>query len=131
MRQCLSWFVWDITSWSARSFAWKEILLPFRCPVFLAALITESYSLFGLQVYEDTSGLTVGDPVVRKHQALSVELGPGIMETIFDGIQRPLDDIARFACLIFLALFYWVIMRIVFVDLVRIASSPAVWSCHA
>jgi V-type H+-transporting ATPase subunit A len=47
-------------------------------------------------VYEDTSGLTVGDPVVRKHQALSVELGPGIMETIFDGIQRPLDDIAKY-----------------------------------
>jgi V-type H+-transporting ATPase subunit A len=47
-----------------------------------------------IQVYEDTSGLTVGDPVVRKHQALSVELGPGIMDTIFDGIQRPLNDIA-------------------------------------
>ena len=38
---------------------------------------------------------TVGDPVVRKHQALSVELGPGIMDTIFDGIQRPLNDIAN------------------------------------
>lgn len=48
-----------------------------------------------IQVYEDTSGLTVGDPVVRKHQALSVELGPGIMDTIFDGIQRPLNDIAN------------------------------------
>lgn len=48
-----------------------------------------------IQVYEDTSGLTVGDPVLRRHQALSVELGPGIMETIFDGIQRPLDDIAK------------------------------------
>ncbi len=48
-----------------------------------------------IQVYEDTSGLTVGDPVVRKHQALSVELGPGIMDTIFDGIQRPLNDIAQ------------------------------------
>jgi V-type H+-transporting ATPase subunit A len=50
-----------------------------------------------IQVYEDTSGLTVGDPVVRKHQALSVELGPGIMDTIFDGIQRPLYDIANLA----------------------------------
>lgn len=47
-----------------------------------------------IQVYEDTSGLTVGDPIVRKRQALSVELGPGIMDTIFDGIQRPLNDIA-------------------------------------
>merc|ERR1719230_1234514 len=46
-----------------------------------------------IQVYEDTSGLTVGDPVLRKKQPLSVELGPGIMETIFDGIQRPLENI--------------------------------------
>jgi V-type H+-transporting ATPase subunit A len=46
-----------------------------------------------IQVYEDTSGLTVGDPVLRKKQPLSVELGPGIMGTIFDGIQRPLEAI--------------------------------------
>jgi len=46
-----------------------------------------------IQVYEDTSGLTVGDPVLRKKAPLSVELGPGIMETIFDGIQRPLEHI--------------------------------------
>ncbi|CAM9397182.1 unnamed protein product, partial [Sphacelaria rigidula] len=47
-------------------------------------------------VYEDTSGLTVGDPVLRRRQPLSVELGPGIMGTIFDGIQqRPLEDIAE------------------------------------
>jgi len=48
-----------------------------------------------IQVYEDTSGLTVGDPVLRKKQPLSVELGPGIMNGIFDGIQRPLEDIWR------------------------------------
>jgi V-type H+-transporting ATPase subunit A len=46
-----------------------------------------------IQVYEDTSGLTVGDPVLRRKQPLSVELGPGIMGTIFDGIQRPLEHI--------------------------------------
>jgi V-type H+-transporting ATPase subunit A len=46
-----------------------------------------------IQVYEDTSGLTVGDPVLRRKQPLSVELGPGIMGTIFDGIQRPLESI--------------------------------------
>jgi len=46
-----------------------------------------------IQVYEDTSGLTVGDPVLRKKQPLSVELGPGIMGTIFDGIQRPHEHI--------------------------------------
>lgn len=46
-----------------------------------------------IQVYEDTSGVTVGDPVLRTGKPLSVELGPGIMNSIFDGIQRPLKDI--------------------------------------
>jgi len=47
-----------------------------------------------IQVYEETSGLTVGDPVLRTGKPLSVELGPGIMGNIFDGIQRPLMKIA-------------------------------------
>jgi V-type H+-transporting ATPase subunit A len=47
-----------------------------------------------IQVYEETSGLTVGDPVLRTGKPLSVELGPGILGTIFDGIQRPLRSIA-------------------------------------
>ncbi len=47
-----------------------------------------------IQCYEDTSGLTYGDPILRTGNPLSVELGPGILETIFDGIQRPLKDIA-------------------------------------
>lgn len=46
-----------------------------------------------IQVYEETSGVTVGDPVLRTRKPLSVELGPGIMNSIFDGIQRPLRDI--------------------------------------
>merc|ERR1711881_259759 len=46
-----------------------------------------------IQVYEETSGVTVGDPVLRTGKPLSVELGPGIMGAIFDGIQRPLKDI--------------------------------------
>ena len=40
-----------------------------------------------IQCYEDTSGLTVGDAVERTGKPLSVELGPGILGTIFDGIQ--------------------------------------------
>lgn len=48
-----------------------------------------------IQCYEDTSGLTVGDPVLRTGNPLSVELGPGILTTIFDGIQRPLKTIAN------------------------------------
>ena len=47
-----------------------------------------------IQVYEETSGLTVGDPVLKTGQPLSVELGPGILDTIYDGIQRPLQRIA-------------------------------------
>ncbi|KAI8909624.1 ATP synthase alpha/beta family, nucleotide-binding domain-containing protein [Gorgonomyces haynaldii] len=46
-----------------------------------------------IQVYEETSGVTVGDPVLKTGKPLSVELGPGIAESIFDGIQRPLKDI--------------------------------------
>ncbi|KAH8702008.1 ATP synthase alpha/beta family, nucleotide-binding domain-containing protein [Talaromyces proteolyticus] len=48
-----------------------------------------------IQVYEETAGVTVGDPVVRTGLPLSVELGPGLMETIYDGIQRPLKAIAE------------------------------------
>lgn len=46
-----------------------------------------------IQVYEETAGITVGDPVLRTGKPLSVELGPGLMETIYDGIQRPLKSI--------------------------------------
>jgi V/A-type H+/Na+-transporting ATPase subunit A len=46
-----------------------------------------------VQVYEDTSGLTVGEPVVSTGLPLAVELGPGMLNGIFDGIQRPLDKI--------------------------------------
>jgi len=46
-----------------------------------------------VQVYEDTSGLRPGEPVVGTGVPLSVELGPGILRSIYDGIQRPLDKI--------------------------------------
>jgi V-type H+-transporting ATPase subunit A len=48
-----------------------------------------------IQVYEETSGLTVGDPVICTGQPLSVQLGPGVMGRIYDGIQRPLEKIAE------------------------------------
>lgn len=51
--------------------------------------------LASIQCYEETSGLTVGDPVTRTNAPLCVELGPGIMDNIFDGIQRPLGTIAE------------------------------------
>eukprot|EP00669_Euglena_mutabilis_P001100 TRINITY_DN1138_c0_g1_i1.p1 TRINITY_DN1138_c0_g1~~TRINITY_DN1138_c0_g1_i1.p1 ORF type:complete len:265 (+),score=87.54 TRINITY_DN1138_c0_g1_i1:23-796(+) len=48
-----------------------------------------------IQVYEETGGLRVGDPVLRTGQPLSLELGPGCFGGIFDGIQRPLDEIFK------------------------------------
>ncbi|CAD26038.1 VACUOLAR ATP SYNTHASE CATALYTIC SUBUNIT A (67 kDa) [Encephalitozoon cuniculi GB-M1] len=46
-----------------------------------------------IQVYEDTSGLCVGDTIVRTGLPLCAELGPGLFESIYDGIQRPLREI--------------------------------------
>jgi V/A-type H+-transporting ATPase subunit A len=43
-----------------------------------------------IQVYEDTTGLMLGEPVVDTEQPLSVELGPGLLASIYDGVQRPL-----------------------------------------
>ncbi len=47
-----------------------------------------------IQVYEDTTGIGPGEPVYPTGEPLSVELGPGLISSIFDGIQRPLDVIA-------------------------------------
>ncbi len=46
-----------------------------------------------IQVYEETAGLGPGEPVESTGMPLSVELGPGLIGSIYDGIQRPLDDI--------------------------------------
>ncbi len=46
-----------------------------------------------IQVYEETAGVGPGEPVVSTGSPLSVELGPGLMRAIYDGIQRPLDKI--------------------------------------
>ena len=48
-----------------------------------------------IQCYEDTSGLTVGDPVLKTGSPLAVQLGPGLLSQIFDGIQRPLKVISQ------------------------------------
>ncbi|HIZ22405.1 MAG TPA: V-type ATP synthase subunit A [Candidatus Blautia faecigallinarum] len=48
-----------------------------------------------IQVYEETSGLGPGEPVESTNVPLSAELGPGLIGSIFDGIQRPLDEIMR------------------------------------
>ena len=48
-----------------------------------------------IQVYEETSGLGPGEPVESTDAPLSVELGPGLISSIFDGIQRPLEAIVQ------------------------------------
>ena len=63
------------------------------------ALIGEVIELKGdrasIQVYEETGGLKPGDPVVATGKPLSVELGPGLLTAIYDGIQRSLDEIRK------------------------------------
>ena len=62
-----------------------------------ANLIGEIVELHGqtasIQVYEDTIGVGPGEPVVNTGAPLSVELGPGLISSIYDGIQRPLDSL--------------------------------------
>jgi V/A-type H+/Na+-transporting ATPase subunit A len=64
-----------------------------------ARLIGEVIALDGevatLQIYEDTGGIRPGDPVVGQGAPLSVEIGPGLLGQIFDGIQRPLSALMR------------------------------------
>ncbi|MCH8328930.1 MAG: V-type ATP synthase subunit A [Nanoarchaeota archaeon] len=48
-----------------------------------------------IQVYEDTSGIKPGEPVVNTGEPLSVELGPGLLKSIYDGIQRPLPVLIK------------------------------------
>jgi len=50
-----------------------------------------------IQVYEETTGIGPGDPVYTTGQPLSVELGPGLIEAMFDGIQRPLEPLRAIA----------------------------------
>ncbi|OHE96782.1 V-type ATPase [Colletotrichum orchidophilum] len=55
-----------------------------------------------IQVYEETAGVTVGDPVYRTGKPLSVELGPGLLNGIYDGIQRPLEKISEISKTIYI-----------------------------
>lgn len=56
-----------------------------------------------VQVYEDTVGVGPGEPVVSTGEALSVELGPGLIGNFFDGIQRPLEAIEKASGSIYIA----------------------------
>lgn len=57
----------------------------------IGEIIEMRNNVASIQVYEETSGIGPGEPVVTTGEPLSVELGPGIVSQMFDGIQRPLD----------------------------------------
>ena len=84
----------------ARTLSPLSSVCPSLCQVRVGhfKLVGEIIKLTGdtasIQCYEETAGLTIGDPVQRTGAPLQVELGPGIMDNIFDGIQRPLQAIA-------------------------------------
>ncbi|WP_306053836.1 ATP synthase subunit A [Natronococcus wangiae] len=50
-------------------------------------------NLTTIQVYEETSGVSPGEPVENTGEPLSVDLGPGMLDSIYDGVQRPLDEL--------------------------------------
>ena len=58
-------------------------------------IIQLSGDLATIQVYEDTTGLMPGEPVETTGKPLSIELGPGLLKSIYDGIARPLPVLAE------------------------------------
>ncbi len=78
-----------MTSWSDKS-SGSRVTQPI-------SNVTRTHVLYS----SNSAGLTVGDPVERTKEPLSVELGPGILDQIFDGIQRPLQVIAEHSKSIF------------------------------
>lgn len=79
-----------------RDFAMREMVM-----VGTRKLIGEIIGLNGdvgtMQVYEETEGLFIGEPIIPTDRPLSVKLGPGLMSNIFDGIERPLQKINDFS----------------------------------
>lgn len=79
-----------------RDFAMREMVM-----VGTRKLIGEIIGLDGdvgtMQVYEETEGLYVGEPIIPTDRPMSVKLGPGLMSNIFDGIERPLQKINEFS----------------------------------
>ena len=61
----------------------------------IGEILTMTGGSASIQVYEETSGLGPGAEVVTTGAPLSVELGPGLVENIYDGIQRPLEEIMK------------------------------------
>jgi len=77
-------------------------LVKVGCLKLLGEIIRIDYDHATIQVYEETTGLSVGDVIYRTKRPLCAELGPGMFENIYDGIQRPLKDIAEHSKSIFI-----------------------------
>lgn len=83
-----------VTVRNSRSFSMREMVFVGHQRL-VGEVIGVSGSLTTIQVYEETTGLRAGEPVYGTGSPMSVTLGPGILNNIFDGIERPLKEIAK------------------------------------
>ncbi|MBR6873139.1 MAG: V-type ATP synthase subunit A [Ruminococcus sp.] len=79
---------------NSKSFSMNEMVYVGKKKL-IAEVISVSSEFTTIQVYEGTTGLMPGEPVVGTGAAMSATLGPGIITNIFDGIERPLRDLAE------------------------------------
>ncbi len=84
-----------VTVKDTSTFGMAEMVYVGNAGPLIGEVISVSEARTTIQVYENTTGLLVGEPVKGTGAPLSATLGPGIMENIFDGIERPLTDIAQ------------------------------------
>ena len=83
-----------VTVQNARSFSMMEMVYVGRDHL-VGEVIGITDRMTTIQVYEETTGLRPGEPVVGTGSPMNVTLGPGILDNIFDGIERPLKDIEK------------------------------------
>ena len=83
-----------VTVKNSRSFSMSEMVFVGKEHL-VGEVIKVSDDVTTIQVYEETTGLTPGEPVYGTGSPMNVTLGPGIIDNIFDGIERPLKEIAR------------------------------------
>lgn len=85
-----AWNSKDAADWKFENLRFSSLWVHFL----LNCVISFLWYLWTFPQLLSPAGVSVGDPVLRTGKPLSVELGPGIMGAIFDGIQRPLSDIS-------------------------------------
>lgn len=98
MNECAAGRITEIAGWVIRARAdaplsLREIVLVSNLRLF-GEVIALDHDSVTVQVYEETAGIAPGDPIFSTGESLSVELGPGLLGGIFDGLLRPLDALA-------------------------------------